>query len=87
MSGFGLPEAQLYCGEGGGQELHRAFGAGRVGLPGGGVSAVVGFDLANCREQFPGDAEFGARLLVEGEVVGRDVGEGGGARFGDLDAA
>ena len=79
MFGSGLPEAQLYSANVAGQELHRPDGAGRVGGAAGGVSAVVGFDLADRRQQLPGHAELGGRFLVEREVGGWDVGERGGA--------
>jgi hypothetical protein len=68
------------AGPGRGQELHRPAGAGLVdgaALPagGGGGAAVVAFDLANPGEHRPRHAVGDACLLVEEQVVGRDVGE------------
>ena len=81
MLGFALPEAQLYSAKVAGRNCIGPSAPAAFGFPAGGVSAVVGFDLADRGEQFPGHAELGGGLLVEGEVVGWDVGERGRARW------
>ena len=43
--------------------------------------------LPTAAKQLPGHAELAGRLLVEGEIAGRDVGERGGAGLAAITAA
>jgi len=71
--------------EGAGQELHRALGSGevRAGVNAGeGRPAVVAFDLADARQDRPGQAGAGLRGAdVPGQVVRGDISPGQGDRL------
>ena len=67
-------------GEGRRQELHRALGARGVRRAAVAVAPVVGLDPSDRRQDLPVKLEAGRRILVEGEVRGRDPGNvSGGA--------
>ena len=66
-------------GEGRGQELHRALRARVVRRTAVAVAPVVGLDPPDRREHLPVELEACRRVLVEGEVRGRDPGEVRGA--------
>ena len=57
------------------QELHRTLGAGKVRRAAVAVAPVVRLDPPDRRQHLPVELEPGRRLLVEGEVRGRDVGD------------
>ena len=57
------------------QELHRAAGAGAVRRTAVAVAAVVRLDPADRGKDRPVEPELRGGLLVEDEIVGRDVGD------------
>jgi hypothetical protein len=72
-------------------ELHRA-GAAAVAVQAGtdagcGGAAVVGLDRPDRGEDLPREAVLAGRRPVRGQVAGRDVAVGGGARIGLVAAA
>ena len=72
--GVAQPGPLRCLGEAGRQKLQRTAGTGLVGPAVGGQPPVVALDAPDRGEQRPIEAESAPRVLVQHQVVGRDVG-------------